>query len=103
MRQGDTKLFKDKQKLYKMVNLRRNGWAFTSLELIFGCSRISIQDQCKKYQIYPLNEVFTIERIISKSFPKADPNERKWAMIGDNKVCLGRTYKEYQEKYLHRK
>lgn len=104
MKQGGIKVFNNKQKLYQMTNLRLNGWAFTSLGVLFDCTRVAVQKQCEKYQIFPINQVITIERVVSNALPKPDPNERRWVKIGNNKVCMGRTYKEYLEReYLHRK
>lgn len=94
MRKGDVKIFADRQKLFQMVNLRRIGWAETSLGMLFGCDRSSIKEQCQKYKINPLRNIYTIERIASKAMP-FERNKTDWRMIGGEKICLGRSYSDY--------
>lgn len=96
MKPGDVKLFKDKEKLYAMVNLRRNGWALTSLSLLYGCQVPSIWDQCDKYGVIPLtDEVYTAERITTKVLVELLPDEPRWRVIDGQRVNRGRTYKDY--------
>lgn len=103
MEKGNKKIFLDKQKLYTMVNLRQVGLATTSLSVIYGVNRSSIENQCDKYDIHPVGETFTIERIVGEVLPQ--PKESSWMVIDGEKINQGKTYKEYLEesrKYAHR-
>lgn len=93
MLKGGTKVFIDKEKFYQMVNLRRAGWAETSLSLLFDCKVPSISAKCKKFYIEPLGKVYTIERIIDGVLPRNENN--LWRMSGGEKTCMGRSYKDY--------
>lgn len=92
MRINDKKVFLDKEKLYQMINLRLNGIAVSSLALFFNVDRSSISYQCDKYLIEPNDEVYTLERIISKVLPKPDLT---FKVINGERINLGRSYKEY--------
>jgi hypothetical protein len=89
-------VFKDKTKLYEMVNLRVNGWSLQSLAFLYECDWTSIEHQCRKYQIEPAEDVFKITNILRKGIK--NPPKRVWAFIDDEVVCLGRTYKDYLKK-----
>ena len=93
MKKGNKKIFKEKKLLYECVNLRLNGWSYTSLASYFNCDRDSIEKQCKKYDIEPASTVFTIERIISQVIPPRE--ESRWLDLGDHRICRGRDYKDY--------
>lgn len=95
MRKGDKTLFKDKQMLCNMLNLRVAGWATTSLALLYSCDRSSIEFQCNKFGAKPGGEVFTLERIIRDILT---PSERdsQWRITNNGeRINLGRSYKDY--------
>lgn len=103
MRLGDKKIFQDKQKLYSLVNLRINGYAHTSLAVIFSCDISSIRAQCDKYGIIPQGEVYTIERLVKDILPQFAPLETKWRVIDGKRYALGKTYEEYfEQQYPHK-
>lgn len=102
MRQGDKKLFKDKVKLYQLINLRLNGMALSSLALMFSCDRDSVTKQIVKYGVIPshiyglenldIPEIFTIERIITQVIPV---NFANYKVVNGERINLGKSYKEY--------
>ena len=94
MRNPYKKLFIDKEKLYFAIHLRRTGWATSSIALICGCFRSSIDPQMQKYGIRPDGKVFTIERIIPDIISKVE-RKTQWAYIDGERVCLGKSYKDY--------
>ena len=96
MRKNDKKLFLNKESLYTMINLRINGFAISSLALLFNCDPSSIRNQCDRYEIVPLDDIYTIERIIHKTFPK--PSESRWKIVDGERINLGKSYKEYLNK-----
>lgn len=106
MIKGNKKIFLDKEKLYTMVNLRQAGFATTSLSIMFNVNRSSIENQCDKYLIKPLDQTFTIERILSDVLPM--PKESVWMVIDGRKVNQGKNYQDYvndrkkREIYAHR-
>lgn len=97
VRNSYVKVFVDKQKLYEMALLRRMGWTFTALAILYNCDRTSVRDQCRKYCIFPLGEeVFNPERIVTRILVKENPvSKTAWTIIDGEKVCLGRSYKDY--------
>lgn len=96
MRKNDTKIFLDKQKLTQMLNMRRSGYALTSLAIIFGVDRTSIAYQCDKYLIKPLEETYTLERIIEDVLEQVyKPEPEKFKVIDGHRINLGKTYAEY--------
>lgn len=88
-----------------MLNLRRNGYALTTLSIMYNCDISSIRYQCDKYDIEPLDDVYTLERIISQVLPKQE--EPQYKTVGGEKINLGKSYKEYlagvTDIYPHRK
>lgn len=72
MRNGDSKLFLNKPKLSQMLELRLNGYALTSLAILFNCDRSSIAYQCDKFHARPLDQVVTFERILKQVLPKKE-------------------------------
>ena len=94
MLKGNTKLFLDKQKLYQMLNLRRNGLTITTLAIMFDCDHTSIQAQCDKYGIHPIDEVYGIERIIAQVIPFYQ-SQLRFRLVCGEKINIGRSYKEY--------
>lgn len=100
---GNKKIFLDRDKLTQMLNLRINGFATTSLSVIFGVNRSSIENQCDKYWVKPLDEVITIERIVSNVLPP--PKKSHWIVVDGERINQGKSYREYLEesrKYAHR-
>ncbi len=96
MRKGDSKLFRNKQVLCDMLTLRTYNWSFTSLALLFGCDRTSIEDQCKKYGAIPGGEVYTIERIVRDVIkPMTDTI---WEVRNGELVNKGRSYADYLKR-----
>ena len=93
MRKGDKRIFDNKPLLYEMINLRLNGWAYTSLALYFNCDTGTIENQCKKYDIdKATDDIFSIERIISKTIP---PIEDNFIEIDGYRICKGHDYSYY--------
>lgn len=119
------KLFYDKQKLYTLVNLRRNGYAYTSLALIFKCDVSSVRHQCDKYMVVPEEEIYTIERIATEvitdlsGFTTAEritahvlrqlkpyvSQPVRWEEADGTRYAMGKSYQEYlaEAGYPHRK
>jgi hypothetical protein len=95
MRTGDKKLFLDKDRLYKMINLRMNGYAYTTLAGIFHCDISSVRHQCKKYEIQPVEPIYSLERIVSDILEETEPNEIEWEIMYGEKISKGKTYEEY--------
>ena len=95
MRTGDTKLFLDKSRLYMMVNLRINGFALTTLAKIFGCDVSSIRHQCKKYEIYPVEDTYNMERIAYEVIINTKMGNIEWESMYGHKISKGKTYEEY--------
>lgn len=93
MRKNDKKIFLDKVKLTQLLNLRLNGFALTSLAYLFNCDVMSVWHQCKKYQIEPLEDVYTIERIIKAVIPKPQP--LTYRVINGEKINIGKNYADY--------
>lgn len=113
MEQGNKKVFNDKEKLYRMVNLRINGFATNSLAVIFNVDRDSIEKQLEKYRIKPKTnpdpwypkrkEVFNIERIVLQALPK--PEYSQWYIVDGQRFNKGKNYVDYIKdsvKYPHR-
>jgi hypothetical protein len=98
MRTGDHKLFAEKPLLYRAVNLRLNGYATTSLALIFNCHRSSIETQLDRYQVTPIGPVYTIERIASDALFHLVPPEPKWEEVDGERISKGKSYKEYLQE-----
>jgi hypothetical protein len=59
-------VFNDKKKLEEMLNLRKAGWTYQSLAMIYGVDHSSIYGQCKKYGIpkSPVNINLNISSIL---------------------------------------
>ncbi len=47
-------VFNDKKKLDEMLELRKRGWTYMSLGLLYGVDYSSIYHTCKKYNVEPL-------------------------------------------------
>lgn len=93
MKQGDHKIFLDKEKLYLMVNYRINGFSIFTLAEMFQCDTSSVRYQLDKYEIRPPKEVYTLERIIAPIIFRAMPNE--WDIIEGMRVNAGSNYRDY--------
>lgn len=103
MRTGDKKIFIDQDKLYQLVNLRFGGYSISSLAYIFSCDPSSIRNQCDKYNVVPLEGVYTIERLAS-SILHEESEDSIWASDENGIVYnKGRTYQEYLDlsRYPH--
>ena len=94
MRKNDKKIFLDKAKLYQMVNLRLNGLSLTSLGYLFNCNLKSIEYQCDKYNVKPIDDTYTIERLVSKIL-RNKIKEPTYKVVNGEKINLGRSYKDY--------
>lgn len=95
MKLGGKKLFTDKSKLYRMVNLRITGWAQSSLAVLFSCDRSSLIAQCDKYGIKPWEDTYSVERIVTDAIPK---KTSVWKMKDGEMINMGRDYKDYFKK-----
>lgn len=93
MRLNDKKIFLDKSKLYEMLNLRRSGYALTTLAIMYDCDISSIRYQCDKFYVQPIDETYTLERIISQVLPKPEPVTYK--VVNNERINLGKSYAEY--------
>jgi len=94
MKKGDKKIFKDKQLLYKMINLRLCGWDYVSISILFKCDWKAIKCQCRKYDIdRATDDVYGIERIISNTLPAI--TEDRFIDMGGNRICRGHDYAYY--------
>ena len=82
MRKNDKKKFLDKTKLYEMLQLRRIGFSYNILSLMFDVDRTSLSYQCDRYQIKP-TEVYNFKGIVSKFLPKV-----KTEMVCGHKVYI---------------
>lgn len=90
------KIFYDKEKLCIMLNLRINGWAHSSLAILYGIDISSIRHQCDKYEVMPLEVVYTIERIGNDALSKMPlRKEPEWEEWEGKKYAVGKTYAEY--------
>ena len=103
MRKGDNKLFLDLDKLSTMLNLRRCGTAYDTLALYYQCDRTSIEEQCKKYGVYPEIEVLGVRAVVKLFLDDID-KDNLWEVDNGMKYNKGRTYEDYLLKqYPHRK
>lgn len=94
MKKGNKKIFvRDKDLLSQMLALRYYGYALTSLANMFGCDRTSISHHCKMFHIRPVEQVYTIERIVSQIIPKEQPTTYK--IVNGERINLGKSYAEY--------
>lgn len=100
MKQGDKKLFLDRDKLTQMINLRRNGLTVTTLAIMFGCDYSSIRAQCDKYGIVPrVDVIYGIERIIAQIIPHYIQS-KTFKVVNGEKINLGKSYAEYVTESL---
>jgi hypothetical protein len=96
MKQGNHKIFLDRQKLYSLVNYRINGYSIYTLSELFQCDTSSVRYQLDKYGIRPLSQVFTIERVLAPIIYQSVPNE--WNVIEGIRVNPGHDYKDYLKR-----
>ena len=85
MRQGDTKKFLSKPKLYEMVNLRLAGFSYNLLANYYDCDRTSLSYICDRYQVKP-ETVYNLKGIVSKFLPKPEPP--KWKYINGERFVI---------------
>lgn len=96
MRKGDKTIFSDKDKLLQLIALRRAGYATTTLAIIFGADRSSIDYHCQRFNLKPDRQVYTIERIISDVVLQLKPQENPtYKIVNGEKINLGKSYAEY--------
>ena len=85
MVKGKTKIFLNQAKLTKMLNLRRNGYSYNLLAIMFDCDRTSLSFQCDRYQIRPI-EVYNLKGIVAKFLPKQEPP--KYKIVNGERYCI---------------
>lgn len=104
MRKNDQKLFtKDLELLHEMLYLRRGGWSLVSLAVLYHCDPSTIYHWCQKLGVEPyktFDPFSKASKIIAtmgfKSKEQAMKESTKiWTTIDGERVCLGRSYREY--------
>lgn len=96
MRKNDKKVFLDTEKLLRMIALRRAGYATTTLAIIFGVDRSSIEYHCQRFSLKPEVQVYSLERIISDVLTTLNPQtEPTFKIVNGEKINLGKSYAEY--------
>jgi hypothetical protein len=73
MRLNDKKIFTDKKVLEKMLDMRRNGWGYVNLGIVFGVDFSTIYYECKKAGIkVSATKTLKIDNIIKNviKYPK---------------------------------
>lgn len=95
MLKGNKKVFLSKPLLYTLINLRRVGYSFQSLSILFKVDITSVRHQIHKYQIPAPEEVYTIERFISQALAPKTEHGAKYTWIDGELINLGRSYKDY--------
>lgn len=88
MLQGQKTIFKDNKKLVQMLNLRRCGYSTTFLAAIYGCDHTSILFQCNKFNVEPMNDVYSLEQILRQILPT-------FKYQGGERINVGKSYAEY--------
>ncbi len=63
------KIFSDPGKLEELIRLRKEGYSFLKLAMIFSCDPSSVQNQCKKYE-NNIGPIKLEKRIITPKKPK---------------------------------
>lgn len=56
-----SKVFRDKTKLVKMLHMRRCGWTFKGLAVVFGVDYSSIYKACKIHGVVPLTRLIPFD------------------------------------------
>jgi hypothetical protein len=105
MQKGNTKLFKDKQRLYRAIELYRDGWTISFVSSLNHCDRSSLRGQYEKYGIVPLYSPLPIVYISNKIIKVIFPEQiRRYLVLDDGeKINLGkRTYKDYLMEYKNK-
>jgi hypothetical protein len=97
MTKGKKKLFLDTEKLYTAMTLRRAGWGFEPISIIYECDRSSIRKQARKYIILPEVKYFYPQKIALHIVTELNLIDTKteWADIQGERVCLGKSYADY--------
>lgn len=77
--------------------LRRAGWGFEPIAIIYHCDRSSIRKQTRKYVILPEVKYFYPQKIAVKIVAELNIGESttEWADIQGERVCLGKSYADY--------
>ena len=90
MRKGDKKiLFTNPDKVTLLVNLRLNGWSLPSLATYLNCDKSSLRHWLNKYQIEPLEAVFSPVDIAVITV------NNNIEVINGVRVNMGHSYKQY--------
>ncbi len=95
MKKGNKTIFRNKEKLYLLINYRLSGFAISTLSLIFSVDKSSIRYQLHKFLIPnpPRREVYAIEYIVCPVIEKHQGSE--WDYIEGMRVNAGSDYKDY--------
>lgn len=98
MTKGKKKLFLDKETLYDVMMLRRAGWGFYPLAIMYNCDRTSIRDHARKYVVIPELHVFNPQRVVNEVVIELYPTTScvEWTdPIEGQRICLGKSYADY--------
>ena len=85
MKVGNRKKFLNQALLTEMLNLRRNGFSYNILAVMFGVDRTSLSFHCDRYEIKP-EEVINFKGIVSTFLPK--PEAPKWKIVNGDRYCI---------------
>lgn len=94
----NTRPFSDRDLLIEAVNLRINGWALSSLALLYTVDKSSLRGQFKKYRVRPKTDVYIVERIVMKPISQQAFEMNKWKIVDGEKVSRGKTYEDYMRE-----
>jgi hypothetical protein len=93
-------IFKDRNKLDQLINLRIIGFSTETLACLFNVERTDLTYHFKKYKIEQPEVVYNIQRIVKEIIPK---EENKWRIENGKRINLGKSYDDYLKDYSHRK
>lgn len=95
MEKGNKTIFRNKEKLYLLINYRLSGFAISTLSIIFCVDKSSVRYQLHKFAIPnpSRKEVYSIEYIIDPVISKYQGSE--WDYIEGMRVNAGSDYKDY--------
>jgi len=103
MKTGQKTIFNNPATLLQMIALRRAGYATTTLAIMFGVDRSSIEYHCQRFSLKPDRQIYSLERIIADVLialnPPADP---RFKIVNGERINLGKTYAEYMAESLAR-
>lgn len=103
------RIFKNKDVLYQMLQLRRAGLTLEALAEIFDCDFSTIYHHCTQYNIHPDRTLWITPNLIGKMSSKhilyiEIPNIKNvWYIdsIGE-RINKGKSYEEYLDEYNKR-